>query len=390
MKPSLLVILSNLIWGVVSQQAPLLVTTTSTTYPSFVITSTPLPACPSNVLCAHTVCIEEVHVLGTKTVTTTTTVQSTLIKPVTIWTTETSTTTVPGKDCTVTSHVITSRYDTSTVEATTTNFITIDSTVYATTTVVETVSQLCDPTPKPDPSPESSAGDDSTSDPVASSVTILEYELDYKKRDTPNSVSLTSSTTLPLPITRTATVEENPAPSRVSQPICARSGKLTYSFLQGYGWDNLDFKRVTDPVPEFSFGPIHFKSANLRHSTKANIIEQGTHPVIEATTGQLSFRVTGYMELLSFVIELPQNAALDDVPLDFELQFAHLATYHYSLSGGSYGQRKSPSWEISNLEFWLPQVQDPKSEASSVSMSLKRVDTGALVPFDLRQVLLCY
>jgi hypothetical protein len=96
------------------------------------------------------------------------------------------------------------------------------------------------------------------------------------------------------------------------------------------------------------------------------------------------------MELLSFVIELPQDAALDDVPLDFELQFAHWATYHYSLSGGSYGQRKSPSWEISNLEFWLPQVQDPKSEASSVSMSLKRADTGALVPFDLRQVLLCY
>ncbi|KAF5721893.1 hypothetical protein FMUND_3377 [Fusarium mundagurra] len=263
MKSSLLVILSNLIWGVVSQEASLLVTTTSTTYPSFVITSTPLPACPSNVLCAPTVCIEEVHVLGTKTVTTTTTVLSTLIKPVTIWTTETSTTTVPGKDCTVTSHVITSKYDTSTVEATTTNFITIDSTVYATTTVVETVSQLCDPTPKPDPSPESSAGHDSTSDPFRSSVTILEYELDYKKRDTPNSVSLTSSTTLPLPITRTATVDENPTPSRVSQPICARSGYLTYSFLQGYGWDNLDFKRVTDPVPEFSFGPIHFKSAKL-------------------------------------------------------------------------------------------------------------------------------
>jgi hypothetical protein len=81
MKPTLLLILSNLIWGVVSQEASLLVTTTSTTYPSFVITSTPLPACPSNVLCAHTVCIEEVHVLGTKTVTTTTTVLSTLVRP---------------------------------------------------------------------------------------------------------------------------------------------------------------------------------------------------------------------------------------------------------------------------------------------------------------------
>ncbi|KAF4495838.1 hypothetical protein FAGAP_8023 [Fusarium agapanthi] len=385
MKSSLLAIFSTLIWGAVSQEALPLVTTTSTTYPSFVITSTPLPACPSNVLCAHTVCIEEVHVLGTKTVTTTTTVLSTLIKPVTIWTTETSTTTVPGKDCTVTSHIITSRYDTSTVEATTTNFITIDSTVYATTTVVETVSQLCDTTPKPDPSPGSSAGDDSTSDPVTSSVTILEYELDYKKRDTPNSVSLTSSTTLPLPITRTATVDENPTPSRVSQPICAQAGKLTYSLLQGHGWDNLDIKIVTDPVPEFNFGPLHFKSVNLRYSTKQNIIEQGTHPVIEATTGQLSLRATDFVSLLSFVIELPQNAALDDVLLNFELKFGSTATYHYSLIGGSYGQRKSPAWEITNLQFWLPQVQDPKSEFSSLSMTLKRTDTGALVPFDLRQ-----
>lgn len=48
---------------------------------------------------------------------------------------------------------------------------------------------------------------------------------------------------------------------------------------------------------------------------------------------------------------------------------------------------KSPAWETSELEFWLPYTRDPRSDPL-VSMSLKRTDTGDLVPFDLRRVML--
>jgi hypothetical protein len=164
---------------------------------------------------------------------------------VTSWTTTTSTVTVLGKDCTVTSHRVTSKYETSTVAVTETSFVTIDSVVYATATVIETVSQLCGPTTGPSP-PIVSDGpttgpsppivsDGPTSNQVESFVTILEYEADYSKDKT--SVALTSSTTLPLPITRTATVDENPDPSWVSSSLCDDDWKMTYSFLQGYGWD---------------------------------------------------------------------------------------------------------------------------------------------------------
>lgn len=49
---------------------------------------------------------------------------------------------------------------------------------------------------------------------------------------------------------------------------------------------------------------------------------------------------------------------------------------------------KSPAWETSELEFWLPYTRDPRSDPL-VSLSLKRTDTGDLVPFDLRRVMLC-
>jgi hypothetical protein len=251
MTRTFVLILTHAVSSIASLASSATVTTDHVTYPSFVVTSTPLPACPSSALCAHTICVEEVHVLGTKTITEVTTVVSTLIKPVTSWTTTTSTVTVLGQDCTVTSHRVTSKYDTATVAVTETSFVTIDSVVYATATVIETVSQLCGPTtgpsppigngeptpisdngPTPDPGPPIDSGSPS---PAETFVTILEWEADWVSHWT--SASQVASTQVPLPITRTATVEANPIPSRVTFPLCARDGKLTYSFLQGDGWD---------------------------------------------------------------------------------------------------------------------------------------------------------
>ncbi|KAK2684779.1 hypothetical protein QWA68_016608, partial [Fusarium oxysporum] len=317
------------------------------------------------------------------------------IRPVTAWTTTTSTVTVLGKDCTVTSHVITSEYDITTVEATTTNYVTIDSTVYATATVLETVSQLCAPTPHPDPvpvRPGEGGGQEPMPGPVVSSVTILEYEADYVSDQT--SVALTSSTTLPLPITRTATVDENSTPSRVTSPLCADDGKLTYSFLQGYGWDNVEFNQTPDPNTELIFGPVTFNAMHWKYlDDKPNIVEQGNHPVLEATSGEASFRPTesgGKPKLQQFTIELPENADLDDVPLEFSLHVSSSSgqplTRTYSLEGGSYGQRKSPSWDFTNQGLELESFTEHRWPGL---MSLRRTDTGALVPFHLRQVLLC-
>jgi hypothetical protein len=72
-------ILTYVVSSIASLTSSPTITTDHVTYPSFVVTSTPLPACPSSALCAHTVCVEEVHVLGTKTVTEITTVVSTLV-----------------------------------------------------------------------------------------------------------------------------------------------------------------------------------------------------------------------------------------------------------------------------------------------------------------------
>ncbi|KAG7410178.1 hypothetical protein Forpi1262_v017690 [Fusarium oxysporum f. sp. raphani] len=227
--------------------------------------------------------------------------------------------------------------------------------------------------------------------PVVSSVTILEYEADYFKDKT--SVALTSSTTLPLPITRTATVDENPTPSRVSLPLCARDGKLAYSFLQGYGWDNFEFSETQDPKPEILFGPVGFDAMNWKYFSKPNIVEQGNHPVLEATSGQAAFTIVQADKkptLQQFTIELPEGAALDDVPLEFMI---YVGTGRreplkriYSLEGGSYGQRRSPSWDFTNQGIQLDTFEP---HVWSGSMTLRRTDTGALVPFHLRQVLLC-
>ncbi|RBA10493.1 hypothetical protein FPRO05_05082 [Fusarium proliferatum] len=380
------------------------ITTDYATYPSFVVTSSPLPACPSNALCAHTVCIEEVHVLGTKTVTEVTTVVSTLIKPVTSWSTITSTVTVPGKDCTVTSHRVTSKYDTATVSLTETSFVTIDSVVYATKTVIETVSQLCeaatgptlpistgDPIPvtSDGPQPIVTGGPDSSA--AQSSVTIVEWEADYVTAWTVASLAL--STQIPLPIPRTATVDENPNPGRVTLPQCAREGKLTYSFLQGYGWDNVDFNKPSDPITDFTFGPISFKAMNWKYLDKPNIIEQGTHPVLEAIAGQGAFTLVNPAEaakLQQFAIELPENAELVGVSLQFAFHVSHTTgdpfTWNFNMDGGSYGKSLSPSWTFTNLGIDL---SDLPQNSWPALMTLTRTDTGAFVPFHLRQVLLC-
>ncbi|KAF5697967.1 hypothetical protein FMUND_15232 [Fusarium mundagurra] len=360
----LISILTYVVSSIASSISSPPITTDYVTYPSLVVTSSPLPACPSNALCAHTVCIEEVHVLGTKTVTEVTTVVSTLIKPVTSWITTTSTVTVPGKDCTVTSHRVTSKYDITTVSLTETSFVTIDSVVYATKTVIETVSELCGiatgPTPPIDspipitsdgpqpivtdgPSPTTTDGPSPITtngpDPNAaqSSVIIVEYEADYVTAWT--SAPIVLSTEIPLPIPRTATVEENPNPGRVTLPQCASEGKLTYSFLQGYGWDNVAFNKPSDPNTDFTFGPVSFKAMNWKYLDKPNIIEQGTHPVLEAITGQGAFTLVNPAEaakLQQFAIELPEDAELPGVRLEFTFHVSHTTgnpfTWNFNIS----------------------------------------------------------
>ncbi|KAF4948574.1 hypothetical protein FGADI_9569 [Fusarium gaditjirri] len=408
----LIFILTYVVSSIASSISSPSVTTNYVTSPSFVVTSSPLPACPSDALCAHTVCIEEVHLLGTKTVTEVTTVVSTLIKPVTSWITTTSTVTVPGKDCTVTSHRVTSKYDTATVSLTETSFVTIDSVVYATKTVIETVSQLCDaatgPTapsstdgpiqitsdgPQPivtdGPSPVTTDGPDSSA--AQSSVTIMEWEADYVTAWT--MASLVLSTQIPLPIPRTATVDENPNPGRVTLPQCASEGKLTYSFLQGYGWDNVEFNKPSDPNTDFNFGPVSFRAMNWKYLDKPNIIEQGTHPVLEAITGQGAFTLVNpakAAKLQQFAIELPEDAELDGVRLQFTFHISHTSgdpfTWNFDMDGGSYGKRLSPTVTFTNLGINLSNL--PQNSWPGL-MTFKRIDTGAFIPFHLRQVLLC-
>lgn len=198
----------------------------------------------------------------------------------TSWSTITSTVTVPGKDCTVTSHRVTSKYDTATVSLTETSFVTIDSVVYATKTVIETVSQLCeaatgptlpistgDPIPvtSDGPQPIVTGGPDSSA--AQSSVTIVEWEADYVTAWTVASLAL--STQIPLPIPRTATVDENPNPGRVTLPQCAREGKLTYSFLQGYGWDVSYLCRSNTPKDWLIKSRYFRMSISINHQTRS-------------------------------------------------------------------------------------------------------------------------
>lgn len=134
-----------------------------------------------------------------------------------------------------------------------TNYVWINTTLYATATVMETVYHLCAPTTIPwTPTPPGgdlgqkpivtiveplpgTTSNTSLVPPVTSSVTILEHEADYAKDKT--AVVVTFSTTLPLPITRTETIEANPTPGRAMKMSCALDGKLTYHFLHGYDWD---------------------------------------------------------------------------------------------------------------------------------------------------------